>query len=101
MVYLLPILQHAPKAWRFTLIGRIIDSMLMMAMLMVEANQRRNKLDILYQLDRELEKLRLLCRLGVQKDIHILTVHQYGQISERTDEVGRILGGWIKSQHPG
>ena len=101
MGYLLPILHRAPKAWRFTLIGRIIDSMLTMATLMVEANQRQNKLDALYRLDRELEKLRLLCRLAVQPDIRVLTVKQYGLMSERTDEIGRILGGWLKSQRPG
>lgn len=101
MIYLLPILHRAPKAWRFTLIGRIIDSMLTMATLMVEANQRRNKIDALYRLDRELEKLRLLCRLAVHQDIHVLTVKQYGLVAERTDEIGRILGGWIKSQNSG
>lgn len=98
MAYLLPLLQRAPKAWRFTLIGRIIETMLSMATLMVEANQRRHKLDMLYRLDIELEKFRLLCGLAAHEKIKVITIRQYGLVSERTNEIGRILGGWIKSQ---
>jgi len=52
----------------------------------------------LAEIDIELEKLRLLIRLA--KDLRLLAMKQYGLIAERIDEIGRLLGGWIKSQAP-
>ena len=99
MLYAFPLINRFPKAQRFVLAQQIQNAMVDIARLIVQANKQRNKLPTLYQIDVELEKLRLLIRLA--KDLNLLAVKQYGLMSERINEVGRLLGGWIKSQSPG
>ena len=96
ILYAFPIINGFPKAQRFVLGQQIQNCLLDIARLIVQANKQRSKLSTLTQVDIELEKLRLLIRLA--KDLHLLAVRQYGSIAERTDEIGRLLGGWIKSQ---
>jgi hypothetical protein len=69
--------------------------MLGIATMIVQANAERDKRRTLRQIDVELEKLRLLTRLA--KDLNMLPVKQYGLMSERVSEIGRLLGGWMKS----
>ena len=43
----------------------------------------------------EIEKLRIFLRLA--KDLSFLSFKRYELLSARLDEIGRMLGGWIKS----
>ena len=96
ILYMYPIVQRMPKSERHVLSQHIRNSLLDIAKMIVGANKSRNKLPILYRIDVELEKLRLLIRLA--KDLKFISVRQYGIMAERTNEIGRMLGGWIKSQ---
>ena len=96
MLYAFPIINRFPKNQRFVLGQQIQNCMVDIAKLVVQANAERNKGKTLWQIDVELEKLRLLIRLA--KDLNILSVKQYGLMGERISEVGRLLGGWMKSQ---
>jgi hypothetical protein len=60
------------------------------------AARRRDKRQALQAADEALEELRLLLRQGQALDL--LTVGQYAHVVRLTDEVGRLLGGWRKSQ---
>ena len=99
ILYLFPIVNRFPKSQRFVLGQQIENSLVEIAKMIVEANKRRNRLSVLYSIDVELEKLRLLVRLA--KDLRFLSVKRYGLVAEKLDEIGRLLGGWIKSQRPG
>jgi len=100
MLYSFPIINGFPKAQRFVLGQQIQNCLLDIAKLIVQANkQRGRRLPILLQIDIEIEKLRLLVRLA--KDLRMVSIRQYGILAERINEVGRLLGGWIKSQEPG
>ena len=100
ILYATPVINRFPKSQRFVLGQQIQNCMVDIAKLIVEANKTRNRLPKLYQIDVELEKLRMLIRLA--KDLRFLSVKQYGLIAEGTSEVGRMLGGWIKqTQTPG
>jgi len=98
ILYAFPIINRFPKAQRFVLGQQIQNCLLDIAKLIVQANKQRGKLPTLAEIDIELEKLRLLIRLA--KDLRLLAMKQYGLIAERIDEIGRLLGGWIKSQAP-
>lgn len=91
ILYLFPIVNRFPKSQRFVLGQQIENSLVEIAKMIVEANKRRNKLNVLYNMDVELEKLRLLVRLA--KDLRFLSVKRYGLIAEKLDEIGRLLGG--------
>lgn len=95
MLYSLPIIGRFPKDQRFILGQQIENAMLEIGKMIVYANKLRQKKGKLYEIDIELEKLRFLIRLS--KDLKIMTVSKYGHHCERLDEIGRLLGGWIKA----
>lgn len=95
MLYAVPIINRFPKSQRFVLGQQIQNCMIGVAMLIVQANAERDKRRTLWQIDVELEKLRLLIRLA--KDLNMMPVKQYGLLSQRISEIGRLLGGWMKS----
>lgn len=97
ILYAFPIINRFPKTQRFVLGQQIQNCLFDSARLIVQANkQRGNRLPSLAQVDIEIEQFRLLIRLA--KDLRLLSVSQYGALAERSNEIGRLLGGWIKSQ---
>jgi hypothetical protein len=95
ILYAYPIIAKYPRNARFTLGQQTVDLMLQTACLIARANREREKKRTLWEIDGNLEQMRLLTRLA--KDLKMLSVHQYGLINERISELGRLLGGWIKT----
>jgi hypothetical protein len=95
ILYAYPIISRFPKQQRFVLGQRIEVVMLEIAERIVQANKLRNKRPVLFEIDILLEKLKLLIRLA--KDLGMVSVRQYGLHCERLDEIGRLLGGWLKA----
>jgi hypothetical protein len=63
---------------------------------LVEASLSLEKGALLETANRRVNGLRYLLRLS--KDLKLLTVDSYGFAALRLDEVGRMIGGWQKSQ---
>jgi len=61
----------------------------------IEANSQKDKTFYLKNLSIKLDKLRILIRLS--KDFKFISIRQYKFVSETINEVGKMLGGWIKS----
>ncbi len=96
IIYLFPLIERFPKKQKFVLAQQIENCMIDIQKLIIQTNKSRNKIPNLFKLDIELEKLRLLIRLA--KDLRFLSIKRYGNISEMINEIGLLLGGWIKSQ---
>ena len=96
ILYMFPILDKFPRKQKFVLSQQIENCMIDIQKLIIQANKSRHKIPHLFQIDVELEKLRLLIRLA--KDLRFLSIKRYGNISKMTNEIGSLLGGWIKSQ---
>jgi hypothetical protein len=94
--WLLPTTEKFPKRVRFTFSNRIDNLALDIAEDLVEAQYTRAKADILQHVNRKLERLRILLRLS--HDMHLLSHRSYEFSARSLDEVGRMLGGWIKQQ---
>ncbi len=96
MLYAIPLLNKYPKAQRYVLGQHTMDALLEIGELIVQANHEKGKerLRSLWKVDEVLERFRLLIRLA--KDLKMLPVAQYGNLSERASEVGRLVGGWMK-----
>ena len=62
--------------------------------LIIRANKSRNKLPILIDIDTELEVFRSFVRLSFQ--LKFVSMKKYEILSRKINEVGRLLGGWIK-----
>jgi len=95
LLYILPILQRMPKAYRFTVVMQIENSLLEIVTLVARANKESDKRTTLFLLDIELDKARLLFRLA--HDLRLLPTEKYGLVSERIVEIGKLLGGWQRS----
>ena len=91
---LYPAVRGFPKSQQFMLGRRIEDAALEVLVGLIAANTARRKSTRLSQVDIELEKLRLLVRLS--RDLRFISLNKYGALAERVDELGRMLGGWMK-----
>lgn len=64
--------------------------------LLVEAAYSKKKKDLLLQANTGLEKFRFLARLA--KDLKFINIRRFEYLSVNVNEVGSMLGGWIKQQ---
>jgi len=87
-----------PKTERFTLAAEIKGCMYQALRLAITANKRYYKKTTLQEMDVEIEMLRTLVRLA--KDLKFLPFNQYENWQKLNVEIGRMIGGWIKSQQP-
>jgi hypothetical protein len=93
------LLQHTqkfPKSLRFSLAVRVESRMLEALESVVVANSRRDKMPLLSRADEALESLRILVRLS--HEMRVLPLNSYEYASRELDEIGRLLGGWIRQQ---
>ncbi|MFA5104982.1 MAG: diversity-generating retroelement protein Avd [Candidatus Margulisiibacteriota bacterium] len=94
--WLMPTVSKFPKCKRYTLGQRIENNILDILALLLEANYSKEKLNILKQANLKLEVFRHLIRLSY--DLRFINIRRYELISKETNEIGRLIGGWIKQQ---
>ena len=97
--WLLGRVEKFPRSQKFTLGDRIVNLALDMLELLIEATYTRDRLPLLRKANVQLEKLRFLIRLC--HDFKLLSAKQYAYISNEINEVGKLIGGWIRSQSKG
>ncbi len=95
ILWLYPAVRKFPKAQRFVLGQQIENTALEILRGIIRANTEREKLPHLKRVSVDLDTLRILLRLS--KDLEFLSVRQYGFAAERVNEVGKLLGGWMRS----
>ncbi|KYD24628.1 MULTISPECIES: diversity-generating retroelement protein Avd [Anoxybacillaceae] len=88
-------LRQYPKSEKHTLAAETKRSMYELLKLTIRANRRYYKKTTLQDIDIELDHLRYLIRLG--HELGFLPFKKYEIWSKRLDELGRMLGGWMKS----
>jgi len=62
--------------------------------LKASAQYKQNKLTSLNETSVHLNMLRIFIRLA--RDIKLIDSNKYVRIQQQIDEIGRMLGGWIK-----
>ena len=97
MQYAMDALRQYPKAERFVLAAETRASMYKIIELIIVANKKYTKKTTLQNLDIELDVLRVKVRLGMKAGC--LPFRKYEILSKKLDEVGRLLGGWIRSEN--
>lgn len=85
------------KQDRYTVWQRCENSILdvLEAILLASQSNRATKLPILESASVKLNLLRVLVRLT--KDVKAIDNKKYLELETRVDEIGRMLGGWIRS----
>ncbi len=86
-----------PKHDRYALWQRCENLVLeiLEGILLASQLRKSQKLEPLEHVSVKLNVLRVFLRLA--KDLKIMDIKKYGLIEEMVDEIGRMLGGWIKS----
>ena len=88
-----------PKQERHVLGAEIRSTMWGLLRLVVVCNKRYFKKTTLQELDAELDLLR--CQVRLAKQLQYLDMKKYEHWARLNDELGRMIGGWIKSMGHG
>jgi len=83
-----------PKSEKPVLGRRIYDSLLQIMEYIIAANEEVDKTLFLKKASIELEKLRIFIRLA--NDFHLVSIKKYAVTCKKVDEIGKMLGGWMK-----
>lgn len=103
ILYGLVCLKQFPKSERYGLAADIKQTMYKLLELIVSANKRYYKKTTLQEMDVKLEVLRTQIRIAADPKFMsgsgspCLSLHKYEIWSKMLSEIGRMLGGWIKS----
>lgn len=92
-------LKQFPKAEKYAMAADIRQSMYRLLRLVIEANKKYHKKTTAQQMDVELEILRTFIRLAADKNLKYLPLNKYENWAKMLNEIGRMLGGWIKSMN--
>jgi hypothetical protein len=98
LLWVIPQLDKFPRSRRFTLGERIEGGLLTVLELLVEAAYTRNKEVSLRRANLRLEVVRHVWRLA--HELKVIATRQYEHGAKLIDDLGRQIGGWLRSQAP-
>lgn len=84
-----------PKTKRYTLGQKLDNITLDIFELLFSVTNSDNKTETLYKISNKTDLLKILLRLV--KDTQGLTNKSYLELQEMLQEIGKMLGGWIKA----
>lgn len=84
-----------PRNHRFVLGERIERNLYDLLETLIQAQYTRDRQTFLVQANLRLEILRFQMRLA--KDLQCLKTNSYAFAAQALDEIGKLIGGWIKS----
>jgi hypothetical protein len=94
LLYLIPQLGKFPRDQKFLLADRIEVKLLDVQECCLRAYYGREKEAELLEANMGLELTRHLVRLAY--DLRYFNAQRYGVVSEKINEIGRMIGGWLK-----
>lgn len=95
MEYAYIALRQFPKSEKYALATDIKHCMNLILGYAVEARKHYYKKTTLRDMDVEVAKLRLFIRLSFR--LHFIDKTKYENWSEKVNEIGKMLGGWLKT----
>ena len=96
LLWLIPQLDKFPRSRRFTLGERVEGGLLEVLELLVESAYSRNKDIPLRRANLQLEVVRHLWRLA--HELKVIATRQYEHGAKLLDDLGRQIGGWLRSR---
>src|SRR3954452_8773002 len=88
-----------PRNHRFVLGERMERNLYTLLETLIRAKYTKNRQRLLEDANLTLEVLRFPMRLA--KDLQCLKVNSYGFAARSIDEIGRLVGGWLRSRPEG
>ena len=98
--WLLPKSERFPRAYRSIATQRMMDAALDLqeALVNAQARHERSRVAALREADAALGRLRIYLRLAHRW--RWLSDGQYAHAGSMVAEIGRLLGGWLRAEHP-
>jgi len=93
--WLLPRVERFSRRYKLSLGDRIQSAALDLCLALVEAGHAQSKDRPLHRASRYLDQLRILLRLA--SDVEELSLRQLEFVSGMNEEIGRMIGGWLKA----
>jgi hypothetical protein len=88
-----------PRNHRFVLGERIERNLYNLLETLIRAKYTKNRQRLLEEANLSLEILRFQMRLA--KDVQCLKLNSYGFAAKAIDEIGRLIGGWLRGRPEG
>ena len=88
-------LRQFPRSEKHTFAAEIKKTMIKLLRMIISTNKKYHKKTTMRKLDTELELLRTYIRLA--RDLEFLPFKKYEIWSKKLEEIGKLIGGWIKS----
>jgi hypothetical protein len=92
----IPHIAKFPRNQRHTLGERIENKLFCLLELLIEAQYSKDKTNVLWQANLEIEQLRYLFRLS--HDLRLINIRAYELASRYLLDIGAQVGEWIKQQ---
>ena len=91
-----PYINRIPQSHRQVLGKHLEELCISLLLLVIRANKAKwgSRTTLQLKISDELDSLRILIRLT--KDLKFISVKQYTFASEKVNEIGRMLHGWMK-----
>jgi hypothetical protein len=96
--WLIPKLNKFPRDQRFLLADRIQERLLEVLEILATAMYSSDKRSDLMKVNAKLDCLRLLMRLAA--DLKYVNIKGYDFFCLKINDIGRMVGGWLKSVPP-
>jgi hypothetical protein len=96
LLWLIPTLEKMPRSQKFLLGDRLQSEALQVLDSLISGTYTRQREPHLKAANLGLEKMRFGIRLA--KDLRHLDLKAYAHAARCIDDVGRLVGGWIKSE---
>jgi hypothetical protein len=97
LLWLIPTIDKFPRSQKFVLGDRIEAAALDVLDAPIAATYTRGRDAMLTNAHLGLERLRVFMRLS--RELRLIDGRRYEHAARGLDDVGRLVGGWIKAQH--
>ena len=95
MIWVIPLLDNFPRNRRFSLGKRLEDGLIEVLEYLVEAAYTRTKHDLLRRANLRLAVVRHLWRMA--HELRTISTQRYAHGAKLLDDLGKQVGGWLKS----
>jgi hypothetical protein len=96
LLWLVPALDKFPRSQKFILGDRIETAALDVLDALIAATYTRGRDTLLADANLGLERLRFFMRLS--HELRLIDTRRYERAARGIDEIGRLVGGWVKAQ---
>lgn len=96
ILWAVPLLNKLPRNFKFVIGDRLQTALYAFLEGLIRARYAREKVPILETLNADLDIVRYQFRLC--HDLELMDLRRYEYVSKEVNEIGKNLGGWIRSQ---